>query len=199
MPSVHNALAQVQALQRFIGAKQRFRGYSGKARIISGVMALVGASFLNSTSDPLTHLFAWLVVLVTAFAINFGAVAVWFLNDPAVNRRWSRLRPVLDVVPPLLVGGLFTAALVLRGQYDLLFGTWMCLFGLANIASRHVLPRAIGRVGIFYMAAGGVCLLHPMITFADAWVMGGVFFVGELVAGIVLQVDRRRDLGEVIA
>lgn len=42
---IHDALAQVRELQKNILDKQRFKGYSGRARAIAGSVALVGLRF----------------------------------------------------------------------------------------------------------------------------------------------------------
>jgi len=49
---IHDALAQVKRLQEVILSKQFFRGYSGKARIISGSIALAASAILDSKLVP---------------------------------------------------------------------------------------------------------------------------------------------------
>lgn len=49
---IHDALAQVRRLQEFILSRNQFRGYSGKARIASGTMALLAAALLSTPSSP---------------------------------------------------------------------------------------------------------------------------------------------------
>ena len=45
---IHDALAQVRELQQRILERQRFRGYSGEARMSAGTFALVGAWIMAS-------------------------------------------------------------------------------------------------------------------------------------------------------
>jgi hypothetical protein len=63
----------------------------------------------------------------------------------------------------------------------------MCLYGLAHMGYRHSLPGGIIWVGLFYQAAGIVCLLLPNLTFMNPWPMGLVFFVGETIGGWILK------------
>jgi hypothetical protein len=72
----------------------------------------------------------------------------------------------------------------------------MCLFGLANFSSRHLLPRATGHLGLFYMLAGGLCLLSPTVNFVDPWPMALVFGIGELAGGLILHFDQTRKLSD---
>lgn len=190
---IHHALAQVQEMQQLLET-QRFHGFSGRARAAGGALALLGAIALGTgvlPATPRAHLLAWGAVLLLSLASNGGALLYWFLLDPVVDRNPRRLRPVLDAIPPLAVGAVLSAALILQGDPPLLFGAWMCLFGLANLTARHVLPRAIRLVGAFYLACGAACLLLPP-DFLNPWPMGLVFFVGELSAGVILHLDGSR-------
>jgi len=99
----------------------------------------------------------------------------------------ERLSPAVDLLPLLLVGGLLTAAFLLRGTHDFLFGMWMCVFGATNLVSRHILPNGIMLIGAYYIVAGAVCLLHPDASFTNPWPMGLVFFVGEVAGGVILH------------
>jgi len=194
---IHHALAQVRELQRHVLERQRFRGYSGEARAASGTIALGAAMVLGSgrvgTSDT-AQLIGWSIVFLSALIINYGAVMYWFLNAPEVKRDIRKLRPTIDVFPPLVVGAVISLALVSRGEYHYLFGIWMCLYGLANLASRHVLPRSIALVGLFYIATGTVCLFFTAISFTNPWPMGIAFFIGEWASGLILHFDQRRKI-----
>lgn len=173
---------------------QRFRGYSGAARAISGTVALIVALVLGSPdfpARPSSHLIGWGIAVLLAAAFNYGAVLHWFLYDEEVGRDPRRLSPTLEVMPALFVGGIFTICLVRAEAYDFLFGTWMCLFGIANLASRRVLPKWVWPLGWFYIACGTMCLLIPT-PFMSPWTMGFVFFAGELAGGIILSSDRPR-------
>lgn len=194
---IHHALAQVQELQERILSRQRFRGYSGRARMTGGTAALLGALIMSLDSYPsgtISHIIGWGSVFALAVLINGCALSYWFLYDPEIQRETRKLSPVLEIIPPLLVGGVLTLALILHHEYDYLFGMWMCLFGLANIATRHVVPRPIGWIGVYYVAAGTVCLLTPAVTFENPWPMGLIFGLGEWIAGLVLHYDGTRPL-----
>jgi len=191
---LHEALRQVRDLQSAILEKQRFKGYSGRARALAGCLALAAALLLDSAfvpPTPLAHLVAWTIVFAGGLTLNYGALIYWFLHDPDVARDVRRLRPALEIIPVLIAGGILTLALVDHGEYNLLFGTWMVLFGLTNFTARQVLPRGLAWVGLFYLACGAVCLLAwPNLSFTDyPLVMGGVFFLGEFFGGLVLHND----------
>lgn len=193
---IHHALEQVRELQQKILDKQRFKGYSGRARAISGTLALLAAGIMASPYYPRSfawHFAGWGAVLSCAILLNFGAILYWFLLDPSARRDLRRLRPAMDVLPPILVGGVMTFPLVLRGDYEYLFGVWMCMFGIANLAARHTVPRKIWIPASFYLVAGTIYLLWTEPSFLNPWPMGIVFFLGEWAAGFVLHFDGTED------
>lgn len=194
---IHHALAQVQALQSKILDKQRFKGYSGRARALSGCVALLASSIMAADffpQRPFAHFQGWAVVFILAITLNHGALMYWFFFDESVQRDIRKLRPIFDVIPPIAVGGVLTLAFFYHKDYDYLFGTWMCLFGLANIASRHVLPRQICLLGLFYIVCGMFLLINSGIKFTNPWPMGIVFFMGEWAGGFILHYDEPRGL-----
>lgn len=194
--SLHDALRQVRELQQAILEKQRFKGYSGRARALAGVVALASGFVLGASRFPVSaeaHLIGWGVVFLLAMAFNYGPLIYWFLYDPEVGRDVRRLRPALEIAPLLAVGGVVTLALAHHGEYNLLFGVWMVLCGLLNFTSRQVLPRGLFWVGLYYLICGTVCLIaFPNLSFTqDSKVMGSVFFFGEFFGGLVLHYDER--------
>ena len=195
-PHVHQALAQVRQLKLKVLESRWFRGYSGKARAFSGSLALVCAGVLSLESfprRPREHVVMWGVVFVAAMGANTGAVVRWFLSDPSVKRDHRRLLPTVDSLLPIMVGGVLTLAMIMRGQYEPLFGIWMCLFGLANLSARWVMPWAVWVLGLYYVACGTAYLLAPGVAFTDPWPMGIVFFIGEWSGGVIFHYSKKRN------
>jgi len=193
-PHIHDAMRQVRALKRRVLAAEMFTGYSGRARAVGGTAALLAAAIMSRPFYPKTetaHLVGWGAVLAIAVIASYSALLRWFLLRPKGHREIARLMPTVDALPPLAVGGLLSAALLSAGSHDILFGTWMCLFGLANLSSRRVLPRGIWPVGLFYIGCGAVCLFAPGVSFMNPWPMGVVFFVGEWAGGFVFHYNRK--------
>ncbi|RJQ53173.1 MAG: hypothetical protein C4521_07840 [Actinobacteria bacterium] len=192
---MQDALKQVRELKRQAVRGQRFTGYSGRVRAVAGVFALLGAVAMSLPSYPRTpraHLIGWSVVLAAALIVNYSALLHWFLFHPDAKRDLQRLMPTVDALPPLLVGAVLSAVFILEGRFELLFGTWMSLYGLANLSSRRVLPRAIWPVGAYYIIAGAICLfLAP--AFTNPWPLGLVFFFGEWAGGMVFHRNRVAD------
>jgi len=194
--NIHQALAQVQELKMRVLNAQQFTGYSGLSRIVGGTFALLAPLVLSADSYPKTptaHLVGWGLVLAISVLANYSALIHWFLFHPDVKRDPRRLMPTVDALPSLAVGGVLTVALIQRGSYDALFGTWMCLFGLTNLSSRQVLPKALWPLGFFYITCGTFCLFLPSVSFTNPWPMGIVFGIGEWIGGLIFHHHRMPD------
>ncbi|NQV32675.1 MAG: hypothetical protein HQ515_08280 [Phycisphaeraceae bacterium] len=190
---IHHALAQVQELKVRVLNSQQFTGYSGRCRAVGGTIALCTPLVLGATWFPQTttaHLWAWALVSCCAILANYSAVLYWFLFHSDVERDIRRLMPTVDAFPSLGVGGILTGALIRNGQHDLLFGMWMCLYGLTNLSARYTLPKALWPLGVFYIACGATCLCVPWVSFTSPWPMGLVFGVGELAGGFIFHRNR---------
>ncbi len=193
---VHHALGQVRQLQRMVFDSHRFTGYSGRIRAVGGTVALVAAVVMSRSWFPANdqaHLAGWALVAAVAVIANYSGLFHWFLFSPKARRDPRRLMPTVDALPPLIVGAVLSLVLVLGDHHDLLPGTWMCLYGLANLASRRVLPAAIWPLGIYFIVCGSVCLLVLRPGFVNPWPMGLVFFCGEWVGGLIFHHNRMPD------
>jgi len=184
---IDQALGQVRQMQTLVLDRQRFKGFSGMARMAGGAAALLGAVILRHAvpAEPRLHLVGWGMVLAVGLAVNFAALFWWLFR----NRRGLRLAelwPVLEVFPTLSAGAALTFALIRTGQRDLLFGVWMALYGASHMAHRRSLPFPIYCGGLAYLAAGIFFLLWPGVSFTDPRPMGFVFGLGELFGGWVL-------------
>lgn len=191
---IHDALDQVRTLQEMILEKRQFMGYSGTARIASGLFALAGAALLASGLVPSTacaHLAGWGIVLALALVVNYASIAYWFFFDEEVRQNPRMVKPAVDAVPALAVAAAFSITLILSRQYDLLPGIWMCMYGLAQVAYRLSLPIGIYWVGLCYMLCGACYLLAPGTSFLNPWPMGITFFLGEMAGGLILLSRRR--------
>jgi hypothetical protein len=196
---IHDALAQVRTLQSFIMERNLFKGYSGRARLVAGSVTLIGSAVLASSrypASPWAHLAGWGIILAISVIANYAALVYWFLFDHEVRRNPLMLKPALDAIPALGVGAAVSLALILHGEFNLLFGVWMSLYGLAQVAYRNSLPKGIYLIGLFYLVCGAACLFSPCIQFSDPWPMGLIFFGGETAGGFVLIHDHRRTIAK---
>lgn len=192
--SINQALSQVRELRQLVIDRHRFKGYSGRARGLCGILALLTAAIMSSSWYPKTVVSqsdGWTTLVAVSIFINYGALLKWFFSDPDTKRDIRRLVPAFDVFPPFLVGCALTIALVLRWNFQYLFGIWMCSYGLINLSQHHVLPPSIRILGMYYILCGVLCLVVFHISYLNPLPMGIVFFIGEMWGGFIFHVNQR--------
>ncbi len=186
--SIDEALVQFRNVRDIVMRRRRFHGYSGKARMACGVVALAGALAMAFGPVPATseaHLLGWGLVLAIALVLNYGALGWWIVSHAEVRAEPALIKPALDAVPALAGGAVLTVALIAAKQFQLLSGCWMLLYGLAQTTYRGALPRGVFYTGLMYMACGALLLVFPQ-PFTNPLPMGSVFFLGEIVGGLCL-------------
>jgi len=185
---IHDALGQVRRLQALILEKRKFTGYSGTARMLGGSVAFLGCAIMSFFRESqVAQTIGWTLILCVALLLNYGALLLWFLQRPKSRRTLAAISPAFDAIPPLAVGAVLTFALLLRGHVELLFGTWMCLYGLAHTAYRTSLPRSNWFLGLYYLLCGSVFLLWPHPLFMNPLPAGIVFLCGEWAGGFIFH------------
>ena len=186
---VHQALQEVKRLRQLIAAGKQFNGYSGLARTTGGVLALLAGLVMSAPFFPdsdTARIAGWGTLCALAVAINYSALFIWYLRN-----REESLKPIAEAFPSLLAAALISAALIYQGQLNLLFGTWMTLFGLVNLSSHSFLPDSIKPLGWFYITAGAFCFFWDGgVDFRNPWPMALVFCIGELAGGFIFYRNR---------
>jgi hypothetical protein len=190
---VSQALADLAEVRSRLAAVQRFRGLSGGAAVASGFAAIgAGLSQALATPHPATgadklhYVAIWTACLALSLALNYGAILVW------VARHWSRrsrveLRTVgMTILPAIVAGGVFTAALIARDMLGLLPGTWCICYALGLFASRAMAPRGTVPVAALFGACGAALLFAPATNALAWWVMPATFGIGQIAIGALV-------------
>lgn len=196
---VEDALEQLDAIHDHLARAEVYRGFRVPGVVVVGVVGLIAAAaqpHLPTAGGSAGFVLYWVVVAGACGLVGTGAaVRDYLAREDGFARRRTR-QVFAQFGPCLLAGGVVTAA-ALRSPVDLpayLPGLWAVLFGLGVVATRPLLPRGVGKVGLGYVVAGGVLLARaPLNPEPSPWAVGGVFGVGHLVTAAVLWADRRRE------
>jgi hypothetical protein len=179
---------------------QRFDGYSGNAAIASGAVAFAAGAvqmalcpWPQMPAEKESYLAIWLVCLGFALAINYGAILVWRTrnHNPLADVQMRNVG--MSIFPAVAAGGVITAALVMRGLYDLLPGMWCAIYALGLFASRSQVPREVVLVAIAFGAAACVLFfLHGNASLAW-WIMPLAFGGGQIAIGSLVLSEAGRE------
>lgn len=193
---LQRAISDLEEVRDRLVGVQRFEGYSGPAAVASGIGAIL-AGFVQWRTAPLPqtaeeftrYVAVWMTCLVAALVLNYGAVAIWALKNRAPGAA-SRFRSAArSIAPSVVLGGLLTVALVDRGDYALLPGTWFAFYAVGLFASRAAIPESTIAVTLGFAALAALFLVSPLQGLALAWwVMPLGFGLGQLaIGGLILR------------
>jgi hypothetical protein len=160
-----------------------FTHVSGLGGIGMGLVALVAAALASRAATPGLWLAIWLGAAGVSFALSALMMArkshaegVALLSGPGRRFAWN-------MIPPLAAGGVLTAALARAGQYGLLPGTWLLLYGVSIVTGGSYSVRLIPSMGAVFMILGLAALASPAV-WGNAYMavaFGGLHIVFGLV------------------
>jgi hypothetical protein len=189
---VTDALEQLDDIHEHITRAEVYRGFQAPCVAAVGIVGLAAAMaqpLVAGTGEPRGFVLYWIAVAaVCALLGSSGALYAYFFHEDDFAQRRTR-RVVAQFIPCLVAGGFVTAGFTIAGGLVIPFlpGVWAALFGLGMIAVRPHLPRTIGLVGWFYVAAGGWLILRAAsVPELSGLAVGGVFGAGHLAAALVL-------------
>lgn len=199
---LQKALSQLADIHAQVLRSEVFRGYRAVTVLSTGAIAIAAAA-AQVTFLPPADLIGFVLYWVLVACVCAGVSAAdMILNTRQLvdhNVRRRSLMVVSQSLPPLGVGALVTGFLVYLGRdlAALLPGLWTLLYSLSLFAARPYLPRAIGWVGAFYLAAGAWMLWHAETGVVPSpWGMGLAFGIGQTALALVFYLNIERPNGE---
>lgn len=201
---LREALTQISEIRQQVARTELFQGYRALPVAFSGVLALTTAGFQalclpEPAQNMPAYLFLWLgAAIISMIATGMEMALHCRYLSSALER--SKLQIALgQFLPSIVAGGLVTYVLVEHAPDStwMLPGLWAIFFSLGIFASCRLLPPATWWVGIFYLAAGTVCLVLAQGEWAfSPWAMGLPFGIGQLATAAILYWTLERTDGE---
>jgi hypothetical protein len=196
---VSEALTQLDAIHDQLTKGEVYRGFQVPGVALGGVCGLAAAAVQGHfvpPGDASTFVIYWVAVAIVCALLGSGAALhAHFFREDAYARRRSR-RVAAQFLPSVAAGAVATLAFWRAGPEFVAFlpGLWALLFGLGVFATRPYLPRAVGWVGLFYLAAGTFLLAahEQSLATLSGWRVGGVFGLGQLGTALVLYWNLER-------
>jgi hypothetical protein len=196
MKELQQALSEIQSIRSQVARGTEFRGYGPASIAVSGVLALLVAAVQAqwTMKHRRIDLVVWIGVWAGTAAVSLLLTGVeTFARARRVHVGFARemvQAAVEQFLPAVMVGFLLTVVLVRTAAQEgwMLPGLWELIFSLGVFASCRFLPRQMFAVGVWYLAAGLMCLLVGGVTRTlSPWMMGIPFGVGQLLVAGVLQ------------
>ena len=191
---LHDALNQIAEIRQQVARTSVFRGYRALPVAFSGLLAFATAGVQiivlpDAKEQPAGFLTLWIgTAFLSAFATGWEMIVRTRRSSSALEREKS-IVAVTQFCPCLLAGALLMFVLVRFAPENvwMLPGLWAMFFGLGIFASWRFVPHGIAWVGVFYLAAGMLCLAAAQGEAAlSPWSMALPFGGGQLLTAGVL-------------
>lgn len=189
-PIHERALDDLRFIRATVESAGAFTAVSGLGGVAMGVVGLVAALIAAtlSTAGPDFNrqwLLTWLAAAVVATTVGIVSMVrksrragVSLVSGPA--RRFA-----LAFLPAIAAGIALTAALVSRGDFDLLPPVWLLLYGVAVSAGGALSVRVVPFMGAALLATGVVALF---VSFPAANLLLGLGFgIVQIGGGLVIM------------
>lgn len=195
---LQRALSDLAEVRDRLARIQRFEGYSAAAAVASGGAAIL-AGYVQRQTVPLPalpdalhrYVIIWMACLAIALALNYGAVAIWVVKHQGPAAASGFRSAARSIAPSVALGGLLTLAMIDRGAYALLPGTWFALYALGLFASRETIPESTFPIRLGFAALAALFLVSPLQSVALAWwVMPLGFGAGQIAIGAAIWRER---------
>jgi hypothetical protein len=178
------AMDNLRFIRETMERSASFTAVSGGAGVGMGLLALTASwiAWLQPTSER------WIAVWLGAALLSFlTALAGMALKARAAGMPLASgpgRKFAVSFAPPILIGGILTAALYLNGQVHLLPGTWLLLYGAAVVTGGAHSVRIIPSMGVGFILLGAFALFAPA-AWGDAFMAAG-FGVLHVAFGVLI-------------
>jgi hypothetical protein len=172
-PALHaHAADNLRFIRDTMSRAGQFTAVPGWGGVVMGATALVTAALASRAAGRTAWLLWW-----------FGEAAVAVLIASITMSRKARRQDVpllaaparrfaFAYVPPLVAGGVLTAAFIDGGLSARLPGCWLLLYGVAIATAGTLSVRVVQVMGLVFMALGAASFLAPAAT-GDAFMAAG--------------------------
>ena len=158
--SLHSrAAADLQYIRKTIESSASFTSVFGVGAVLIGVSALGTAWLASLTPSPQDRLQLWVAEAVLAATLGFLATVKKARRDGRDLSHPVSRRFLLNLAPPLLAGTVLTVALAAAGNFEMMPGLWLLLYGTGVLTAGAFSIRVVPLMGLCFMALGIITLL----------------------------------------
>jgi len=200
MTDLNKALSEISTIRGHIARNAEFRGYGPATLTLTGVFAIAAALLqAELLKAPERDITAYLAIWVATAAISLTIISI---ETVARARRLHygfagpMIHSAMEQFLPAITAGLILTVVLWRSAPQsvwMLPGLWQIIFSLGVFASCRFLPRPMFAVGVWYLAAGLMCLALGGPRALSPLAMGVPFGVGQILVAAVLKLNYRQN------
>lgn len=155
------AMDNLRYIRETMERSASFTHVSGIGGVLMGLVALTASALTWNAASDLAWLTTWLIAAGVSFAIATYAMARKSKAGGQTLLTGAGRMFALNVIPPMVVGAVLTLVFARAGQYGLLPGTWLMLYGASVVTGGSYSVRPVPLMGGAFMLAGAAALLSP--------------------------------------
>lgn len=166
------AMDNLQFIRRTMERAGSFTAVSGWGQVVIGVTGALAAWLASRQGNAVNWLATWAVAAVVSMGVGVVTTAMKARAIGEPIRSGPGRKFVLSLAPPLLAGAVLTAVLFAAGDWALLPGMWLLLYGAGIVTAGTNSVRVVPVMGFSLMAVGVAALLAPA-AWGDAFMAAG--------------------------
>ena len=157
-------LENLQFIRETMERSSTVTSVSGFGVMAMGAIALIGAYLAPLQSREETWVYIWLAIAVLGCITGFASTWHQSRTQGPATRLSALRRFGLALAPPIIAACVLTDIFLRNGQFELMPGTWMLLYGAGVVTAGAFSIGLIPVMGLVFMLLGTIGLY-----FADAW------------------------------
>ena len=200
MENKSKSAEDIKAIRKIMEDSTRFLSLSGYSGIFAGMFAIAGAlaawflvlnsggrtfnEYFGAAGDGLTNIQLWNLAGIALLVLSCSLVSAFYFSVRKAKKDgrsiWNPVsrRLLSNLFIPLLSGGIFTIALFLNGQINLIIPCLLLFYGLALVSAGKFTMGEVFYLGILEIVCGLVAAFIPGFSLLF-WIMGfGLLNIG---------------------
>ena len=156
-----HAIDNLRYIRQTMERAGSFTAVPGTGGILMGAIALVASMFAGRTADLRSWLAIWLAAAIAALTtgVIFAGRKAHAAKMPLLSGPGRKF--LIGLVPPMIAGGILTAALYRIGVSSPIPGAWMLFYGTGVLTGGAASVRAVPVMGACFMLMGTAALFAP--------------------------------------
>ncbi|MGH9401476.1 MAG: hypothetical protein ACRD2P_05140 [Terriglobia bacterium] len=179
-----HAIENLRFIRETMERSAAFTAVPGWGAIAMGVTAFGAAMVAARQPAQQGWLLVWLLEGVLAFLVGGCAVFQKARAAEVPLLSGAGRKFALSLLPPIVAGGLLTAALARSGLFHALPGLWLLTYGVGIVAAGAFSVRIVPVMGVCFMLAGAAALFTPLAW--GNWFLGGAFGGLHILFGVII-------------
>jgi hypothetical protein len=184
-PALHlHAMDNLKFIRETMESAASFTAVPGWGQVVIGVLAIITSVIASRQAKPSDWVITWIILASVSLVI-----AVISMNRKAKRSKTILLsRPgknfAVSCSPPMIAAALLTLNLSQSGNFRVLPGMWLLLYGTGIITGGAFSVKVVPVMGICFMSLGAIAIFSPA-SFGNVFMAMG-FGLLHIIFGVII-------------